>query len=106
MVEQISPRELHEKLQKNEKVIIIDVRNQNELDICKIENSMHIPLHELGQRYHQLPDDISLVVQCHHGGRSQRAAEYLIQQGFRDVYNLAGGIELWAAQIDPTMARY
>lgn len=53
-----------------------------------------------------LPRDTSLVFQCHHGHRSQRAAEHYLTKGFRDVSNLAGGIEAWSTQVDPDVPRY
>ena len=46
------------------------------------------------------------MVHCHHGGRSQRAAEQLVAEGFREVYNLAGGIDAWSIEVDPTVPRY
>jgi monothiol glutaredoxin len=52
------------------------------------------------------PKDRTLVVQCHHGVRSLRAAEELVAAGFRDVYNLVGGIEAWSRDVDPEVPRY
>lgn len=106
MIDQLSVDDLKRKLDAGEKFVLVDVRQANELDICKIAGAIHIPLHELTQRVGELDPSSEIVMQCHHGGRSQRAAEFLVSQGFRNVANLAGGIEEWAARIDPDMARY
>ncbi len=106
MIDQLSVEQLKAKFDAGEKFVLVDVRQANELDICKIEGAVHIPLHELTQRAGELDPQDELVIQCHHGGRSQRAAEYLLSQGFKNVSNLAGGIEDWAVRIDPNMARY
>ncbi|MBN8221282.1 MAG: sulfurtransferase [Spirochaetes bacterium] len=106
MIDQLSVHDLKKKFDAGEKFVLVDVRQANELDICKIAGAVHIPLHELTQRVNELDPSAEIVMQCHHGGRSQRAAEFLVAQGFRNVANLAGGIEAWAVHIDPGMARY
>lgn len=106
MIDQLSVDDLKKKFDAGEKIVLVDVRQANELDICKIDGAIHIPLHELTQRVGELDPSSEIVMQCHHGGRSQRAAEFLVSQGFRNVANLAGGIEAWAVHIDPNMARY
>lgn len=106
MIDQLSVDDLKKKIDAGEKFVLVDVRQANELDICKIAGAVHIPLHELTQRAGELDPNAEIVLQCHHGGRSQRAAEYLASQGFKNLANLAGGIEEWAAKIDPGMARY
>src|SRR5689334_3713563 len=106
MVEQISVHDLKKKMDAGEKFVLVDVRNQNELDICRFDSALHIPLHEFAARHAELDKDSEIIVTCHHGGRSQQAANFLIQQGYRNVANLAGGIEAWASHIDPRMARY
>jgi len=106
VVEQISVTELKKKIDNNDNFILIDVRQVNELDICKIASAKHIPLHILMHRLDEIDRSSTVIMMCHVGGRSQRAAEFLVSQGYTDVYNLAGGIDAWAAQIDSTMARY
>jgi len=106
MIEQLSVRDLKKKLDAKENLVLVDVRQANELDICKIQESIHIPLHELNTRFAELDKNAEIVMQCHHGGRSQRAAEFLVGQGYKNVSNLAGGIEDWASHIDPEMAHY
>lgn len=86
--------------------VLLDVREVDELAICQLPNNTHIPLGQLSQRVAELPNDRLIVVYCHHGGRSARAAQWLAQNGFSEVANLVGGIDAWATQIAPEMQRY
>lgn len=106
MVEQLSVHDLKKKMDAKENFTLVDVRQQNELDICKFENALHIPLHEFAARFSELDKSQEIIVTCHHGGRSQQAANFLVQQGYRNVANLVGGIDAWASHIDPDMAHY
>ncbi|MCX7633894.1 MAG: rhodanese-like domain-containing protein [Turneriella sp.] len=106
MVEQITVHELKAKIERGDNFILLDVRTHNELDICRFENALHIPLHELARRFVELDPNAEIIITCHHGGRSQQAAYFLLQKGFRNVSNLVGGIDAWAALIDTAMARY
>ena len=94
------------KFQDDETVVFLDVREGFELDICKIENSLHIPLSEIPTRYDLLPKDKTILVLCHHGRRSQQAQEFLLAKGFDNAINMEGGIRAWAAQVDPQMQIY
>jgi adenylyltransferase/sulfurtransferase len=85
---------------------ILDVRNPQEYDIARIEGSTLIPLHELRDRLGELDPAASLVVLCHHGPRSSQAVRFLREMGFARARNLAGGIERWSSQIDPSVPRY
>jgi rhodanese-related sulfurtransferase len=85
---------------------LIDVREPWEFEYCKIEGSVLIPLGELAARIDEVPADRPLVIVCHHGNRSWYAAAMLQQAGFREVHNLRGGVEQWAAEVEPTMKRY
>ena len=85
---------------------LIDVREPWEFEYCRIEGSVPIPLGELAARVDLVPRDRPLVMVCYHGNRSWHAAAMLLQCGFGEVYNLRGGVELWAAEVDPTMKRY
>jgi len=85
---------------------LIDVREPWEFEYCRIEGSVLIPLGELAARIDEVPADRPLVIVCHHGNRSGYAAAMLLQAGFREVHNLRGGVEQWAAEVEPTMKRY
>ena len=103
---EISPQELKKKLDENESVLLLDVREQSEYDIVHLEGARLIPLNTLPHNLDQIPLDQEVVVYCHHGQRSLHATAYLHQVGFTDAKNLAGGIDQWTAEIDPTLRRY
>jgi rhodanese-related sulfurtransferase len=86
--------------------VIVDVREPWEYALCRIEDSVHVPLGELSARLSELPRDRDVVLVCHHGSRSQHAALLLARNGFNGVHNLRGGIEGWALDVDPSVSRY
>ena len=86
--------------------MLLDVREPFELAICRIEGARHVPLSELGERAGELDPERATVCVCHHGIRSAHAAGMLAERGFRELYNLAGGIERWTVEIDPSLRRY
>lgn len=107
MIDSISPAELKEKLdQAPERLVLLDVREPAEYDICHIDNSLHIPMGEIIHRVGELDESREIVVLCHHGMRSMQVAMYLADHGFTQVANLEGGIHAWATSIDTSMARY
>jgi rhodanese-related sulfurtransferase len=91
---------------KAEAPLLLDVREHEERETARIEPSIHIPMGEIEARKSELPADRTIVVYCHHGGRSQMVAAYLEQEGFRSVINLRGGIDAWAVEVDPSVPRY
>ena len=103
---EISPEALKQKLDANESVLLLDVREQSEYDIVHLEDARLIPLNTLPQHVEGLPSDQEIVVYCHHGQRSLYAVAYLQQNGFNDAKNLIGGIDQWAIEIDSTLQRY
>jgi rhodanese-related sulfurtransferase len=108
LIPQIGPRELlrWQTDPARAQPALIDVREPWEFEYCRIEGSVLIPLGELAARIDEIPADQPLVIVCHHGNRSGYAAAMLLQAGFDDVFNLAGGVELWASEVEPTMQRY
>lgn len=86
--------------------LLLDVREPFELDICRLAGATHIPMRQVPGQLAALPTDRHILVVCHHGGRSQRVTEFLRQQGYHAVSNIAGGIDAWAEEIDPSLARY
>jgi len=87
--------------------VLLDVREPWEQQICAIPGSLAMPLSQIAARVGAEVDaDGPVVCVCHHGNRSARVAMFLLQKGYQDVYNLAGGVDAWARQIDPTMATY
>jgi len=104
-VKQMTPQQLHEMLQSRANLELFDVRTPEERDIARIEGSRLLD-DETAAYIGTLPADTLLVFQCHHGMRSQAAAEYFVDRGFRNVWNLAGGIDAWSMEVDPSVARY
>ncbi|STZ77466.1 rhodanese-like domain-containing protein [Bergeriella denitrificans] len=106
-IPQLSPAELKQWLDEGRPVRLLDVRTDEEREICALSGSLHIPMHLVPLRQNDLPeDDTPLVVYCHHGIRSLHTAMYLADAGFDRLYNLQGGIDAWAQTVDAGMARY
>ena len=103
---EITVDELKKRLDRREAVYILDVRNPEEYQICKIAGSTLIPLPSLPQRLNELDRDKEMVVHCKSGMRSQKAIQFLREQGFKKLIDLKGGILAWADRIDPTMPKY
>jgi rhodanese-related sulfurtransferase len=87
-------------------VVLLDVREHDELAIAAVDGARHIPMREVPARLEELERGQPLVVMCHSGGRSRRVAEFLQGNGFTNVFNLKGGIEAWSTQIDSRVPRY
>jgi len=102
----ITVQELKEKLDRGEKITLIDVREPWEYNIAKIEGAQLIPLATLGSEYKTLDPQAEIVIHCHMGMRSMDATQFLLQQGFKNVKNLTGGINAWSMQVDPSVPKY
>ena len=87
-------------------VVLLDVREHDELAIAAVAGALHIPMREIPARVAELDPDKPLVVMCHSGGRSRRVADFLLGNGFSNVFNLRGGIDAWSTEIDPQVPRY
>jgi adenylyltransferase/sulfurtransferase len=101
--------ELKARMDRHDPVWILDVREKNEFDICRLPGSTLIPLGELPRRLDELPRGAGgpdIVVQCKTGARSARAVNLLREKGFDRVQNLKGGIMAWIDKVDPTLAKY
>jgi len=102
----ISPKELKARLDNGDKLVLVDVREEWEYSLAKLEGSTLIPLGTLPQSLARLSHDSEIVAICHHGMRSADATNFLLQQGFTKVKNLVGGIDAWSTQVDGTVPRY
>ena len=102
----ISSVELQELLGHEEKVQLLDVREADEFNFCKISGSFNISLSVLMQNFEKLDQTLPIVTICHHGIRSQRAVNLLKEYGFTHVASLEGGVDQWAKEIDSSMSRY
>ena len=104
-IPQISVKELKQRLDAGEDVQLIDVREPYEYQIANIGAKL-IPQNDVPQRLAEIDRDREVVVHCKSGGRSQRIAEFLQQQGYPRVANVAGGILAWSDEIDPKVQKY
>lgn len=105
-VENLDPAQAKDLLAKQPKTVLLDVREPHEYDIVHIEGARLIPLSELHLRTNELDTAETILVHCHHGPRSQQAVKILQHFGFKKLKHLHGGIDAWAADVDPDMARY
>jgi sulfur-carrier protein adenylyltransferase/sulfurtransferase len=104
-IPQVTVKELKQRLDAGEDVFVLDVREPYEYQIANIGAKL-IPQNDVPKRLDEIDRNREIVVHCRSGQRSQRIAEYLTQQGYGNVKNLAGGILAWADEIDPKMQKY
>ena len=102
----ISPKELKKSLDNGDKLVLVDVREEWEYSLAKLDGSILIPLGTLPQSLGQLNRESEIIAICHHGMRSADATNFLLQQGFQKVENLVGGIDAWSTQVDGAVPRY
>jgi rhodanese-related sulfurtransferase len=105
-MDEISPQDLKARLTGGDRPFLLDVRQDWETRLCRLENAVHIPIEEIELRADELNAADEIVVYCHQGVRSAAVADYLRQRGFKNVKNLLGGLDYWARTVDPTMRRY
>ena len=102
----LTPAQVRDRLRAGEDLVVLDVREDEERALCAIEGSLHIPMGELSVRHVELDPERPTVCVCHHGIRSAHVAAALERLGFERLFNLTGGIDRWAAEVEPGMARY
>lgn len=107
-VRELSPREYVRRWpgESSAEVLLLDVRELPEIALARIDSARLLPMSEIVARLDELPRDRPIVVMCHSGGRSARVAQYLMANGFSDIYNLAGGIDAWSRDLNPAIPRY
>ena len=104
-VAQLSASDVKKMIDEGQKFEFFDVRTQEEREIASIPGARLLD-EDAAKAIEALPKDTTLVFHCHHGGRSQAAAEHFARLGFTDVRNMAGGIDAWAGEVDPSTPRY
>jgi monothiol glutaredoxin len=104
-VKEIPPKEVKTLLDAGKITHLYDVRTDKERGIAKIAGAKQLDDAAMAA-IEALPKDTALAFHCHHGGRSRGAAEHFLKLGFKTVYNLAGGIEAWSRDVDPSVPRY
>ncbi len=103
---EITPQELKARLDRHDPIVLLDVRQDWETKLCRLDNAVHIPIEEIEYRTAELNPEDEIVAYCHVGQRSAAGAEYLTQLGFKNATNLLGGLDHWAQTVDPAMRRY
>jgi adenylyltransferase/sulfurtransferase len=104
--ETILPKQLDARIKRGERVRLIDVREPMEYEIARIEGAELLPLSRFNEWAHTLSAEEEIVVMCHHGIRSAQVCAVLAREGFGKLYNLAGGIDRWSDEVDPSVPQY
>ena len=105
-VPEITPTEFAALAEQGEAPVLLDIREDWELAIARIEGVTHIPMGQLPDRLAELDREAEIVVMCRSGGRSATVVRFLQHQGFGRVRNLAGGIAAWGEALDPSLPSY
>lgn len=106
---EVTAREVEDRRKGGEKLCLIDVREDFEWQICRIEGANLVPMNTVPGRLQELvnqADETPLIVYCHHGVRSLNVVHWLRRNGVDNCQSLAGGIERWSTEIDPAVPRY
>jgi len=113
MIDQVHPRDLSAWLQAAQahgQPLVLDVREPSELQTASVKAQgfelLTIPMHAVPARLNELDASRPIACLCHHGGRSMQVAAFLAHHGFAHVANIAGGIDAWSREVDPTVPRY
>ena len=104
---EMSPQQVSEYLQeKNNKPLLLDVREPWEYDVCRIDGSQLLPMQSIPHSLDCLDPKADTIVICHHGVRSKMVARFLEEAQFENIINLTGGVNAWAQSVDLSMPRY
>lgn len=110
MIAQITPTDLPQWLQGQTDPVVLDVREPAEWQAASVQADgftlVQLSMNEIPARLVELDPQRPIACLCHHGARSQRVAQFLLQNGFENVVNIAGGIDAWSLQRDPGVPRY
>ena len=104
--ETITPSQLSERMRGEEPPLVVDVREPEEYELARLEGARLLPLSLFNEWAPSLDRERETVFMCHHGIRSAQVCAFLSRQGFEKLHNLAGGIDRWSADVDPTVPRY
>jgi len=105
-VSEMSVRDLAERRARGETIVVLDVREHDELATASLSEVIHIPMDEMPQRFRELPEDCDIAVLCHSGRRSDMVARFLRANGYGRAINVAGGIDAWSREVDASVPRY
>lgn len=101
-----TPREIKQRLDAGEPLLLIDVREPEEIMTAAIDGAQEYPLSQARAWIDTLPKEGDLVIMCHHGSRSAQVALALVQRGHTNVTNMTGGIDQWSREVDPSVPQY
>jgi rhodanese-related sulfurtransferase len=104
--EDISPTELIARIEGDEAVNLIDVRESEEYELARIEAARLLPLSRFNEWAKTLDPNEEIIFLCHHGMRSAHVCMILAREGFKNLRNLAGGIDRWSQEVDRSVPRY
>ena len=102
----ITPSELALRLERGDKLQLIDVREMEEYEVARLEEARLLPLSQFSEWAASLDPDETIIFMCHHGIRSAQVCQFLARNGFMKLYNLAGGIDRWSCEVDRRVPRY
>jgi rhodanese-related sulfurtransferase len=105
MIQDLTPKAFKASL-NNDNTLLIDVREDWEFDVCKIQGAQLMAMSAIAETYTQLDKNANLAIYCHHGVRSLRVIHFLQSQGYENLINLQGGIDAWSSEIDSSVAKY
>ena len=105
-IQEIDAPTLKKQIDSHADIELIDVREEFEVEICKIKDSTHIPMNQIPNHLNDLDNKKKLIIICKSGVRSYHVCQFLHQQGFKNIYNLKGGIINWALEIDNSLELY
>lgn len=103
---QISAKDVQARMASGESVLLVDVREPWETQLCQIAGAQLIPMGSIPNNLQKLDVEGAVICYCHHGVRSLDVAVWLRSQGVDGARSLSGGIDRWAAEIDPSVPRY
>ena len=103
---EITVSELKNLFDNNKSPFVLDVREPFELNIAKINGTIHIPMRDVEKRIQELNPNNEIIVQCKSGARSAKICKVLLDNNFKNVKNLKGGILAWSSEIDPSIPTY
>ena len=106
MVREIDVKTLNEKILSNEDFILIDVRTDSEYYLSNIKEAIHMPMNTIPENLESLDKSKEIIIQCKSGIRSEKVCEFLLNNNYKNVKNLKGGIVAWAKEIDQTIIVY
>jgi len=106
MIKEMTPEEFTERAGAAPAPLLVDIREEWELAIARLEQAVHIPMGELPDRMAELPRDRDIVLLCRSGMRSAQVTRFLEREGYQRVWNLAGGILAWSERLDPSLTPY